>query len=115
MVNAHQRQQRCTKVVDMHAVFDSGHADFICSTVAETFLHTRVGQEDGIARDVMVAAVGTLRGWQATELVSSNNARCARSFRSAEVGWSTRRLFSMSLLCSPSRADGFRQSARQLH
>jgi hypothetical protein len=35
------------EIVDVHAVFNGGHADFICSAIAESFLDARADWEHG--------------------------------------------------------------------
>ena len=79
MVEAHQGQQRGVQVGGVHPAFDGVQAVLVGGAVGEARLHAGAGQPHRVAGDVVVAAVGALRGRHA----GRTRCRTAPAFRPA--------------------------------
>ena len=75
MFQAHQGQQRGVQVGGVHLAFGGVQAVFVGRAVGKAVLDAGASQPHGVASDVVVAAVGALRGGHAAELAAEENQR----------------------------------------
>ncbi len=61
VVKAEEVENGGVEIVDVDRVFDGAHAHFIRGAIGDSAANTAAGEEDGVAADMMVAAVGAGR------------------------------------------------------
>src|SRR5262249_20856850 len=75
MVDAQKVEHGCVKIVDVDPVLDGFVAVLIGLAVDHAALHPATSHPDGEAERIMIAPIGALREWGATELASPNYQR----------------------------------------
>ena len=75
MIETHQCQQRGMQVCHVHSPFNGVNSIFIGRAVRKALLDARASKPHRISRDIVIASIGTLRGWQSTEFATEQDQR----------------------------------------